>query len=317
MSPPLRAAAAAQAAAHGGKGRARPGDVVLAVSGLEVVFPLEDAEKPADDSETPTDDAEKPAGDGKRAGAGPALFKAVDGVSFEARAGRILGVVGESGSGKSLTALALMGLVEPPARIAAGEVRLHGRNLLSLPAAEMAALRGNRIAMVFQDPMTSLDPVLRVETQMMEAIRAHRRMSVAQARALCRDALGRVGIAAAEQRLRAYPHELSGGMRQRVVIAIAMLNSPDVLIADEPTTALDVTVQAQILALVQSLVEERALAVIWITHDLELIAGLADELCVMQTGQVVERGPLDAVLDRPQHSYTRALLKAAAGARAS
>jgi peptide/nickel transport system ATP-binding protein len=239
--------------------------------------------------------------------------RVVDGVSFEARSGSILGIVGESGSGKSVTALSILRLVEPPGRIVGGQIRLHGRDLLALQAGEMNALRGNQVAMVFQDPMSSLNPVLRIGTQMVEAIRAHSAISRGHARAMACEALARVGIAAPEQRLRAYPHELSGGMRQRVVIAIALLNSPDVLIADEATTALDVTVQAQILDVVRRLARDQGLAVVWITHDVELVAGLADELCVMQSGQIVERGTVDAVLDAPRHPYTQTLLEAVAG----
>jgi peptide/nickel transport system ATP-binding protein len=245
--------------------------------------------------------------------AGRGVARVVDGVSFAVRAGSILGIVGESGSGKSLTALSILGLVELPGRVTAGQVLLRGRDLLKLEPGELRSVRGNRIAMVFQDAMSSLNPVLRIETQMIEAIRAHRRTSEGAAREAAREALARVGIAAPEERLRAYPHELSGGMRQRVVVAIALLNSPEVLIADEPTTALDVTVQAHLLELVRRLAQDQGLAVVWITHDLELIAGLADELCVMRAGRIVERGTVDAVLDSPQHPYTRSLLDALAG----
>jgi peptide/nickel transport system ATP-binding protein len=240
-------------------------------------------------------------------------FKAVDGVSFEVRRGSMLGLVGESGSGKSVTALAILGLVPAPGRVLGGEVLLHGRDMLRLGRNELAALRGDRIAIVLQDPSTSLNPVLRIETQMTEALHAHRRLSKAAARARSQDALARAGIASPETRLRAYPHQLSGGMRQRVALATALLNKPDVLIADEATTALDVTIQAQILAHLQELSREEGLGVLWITHDLEVIAGLADEVCVMLAGRIVERGSVDAVLDSPVHPYTRSLLDAVPG----
>jgi peptide/nickel transport system ATP-binding protein len=236
------------------------------------------------------------------------VVRAVDGVSFDVGAGRILGLVGESGSGKTITGFSIMGLVDPPGRIVAGRILLEGRDLRALSAAEWQSIRGNRIAMIFQDPMMTLNPVLRIDTQMIEAIRAHARVSVAAARERARAALGRVGIPSPDERLAAYPHQFSGGMRQRVAIAIALLNRPDLLIADEPTTALDVTIQGQILAEVQQLCRESGTALIWITHDLAVIAGLADEICVMYAGKIVERGTVDEVLDRPLHPYTRGLL---------
>ncbi len=241
-------------------------------------------------------------------------LRAVDGVSFGVARGRVLGLVGESGSGKSVTGLSIMGLVDPPGRVAGGRVLLGGEDLLRLPEPRMRRLRGARVAMVFQDPMMTLNPVLRVGTQMTEAVRAHERVGRAEAWGRARDALGRVGIPAPEERLRAYPHQFSGGMRQRVAIAIAMLHHPDLIIADEPTTALDVTIQAQILAEMQALVRADGTALIWITHDLAVVAGLADELAVMYAGRIVETGPVDAVLDDPAHPYTRGLIGSVPGA---
>ena len=235
-------------------------------------------------------------------------LRAVDGVSLSVARGRVLGVVGESGSGKSVTGYSIMGLVDPPGRVTGGRILFAGQDLRALDERGWRAIRGRRIAMVFQDPMTTLNPVLRIETQMVEAVRAHTTASRAAARVLARDALGRVGIPAPEERLRAYPHQLSGGMRQRVAIAIAMLHGPELLIADEPTTALDVTIQGQILAEVQTLCRERGTGLLWITHDLAVVAGLADEVAVMYAGRVVETGPVNDVLDHPQHPYTRGLI---------
>jgi peptide/nickel transport system ATP-binding protein len=237
------------------------------------------------------------------------VVKAVDGVGFEVHAGRVLGLVGESGSGKSVTGFSILGLVDPPGRIVSGSILLKGRDLRTLAAAQWRTIRGNRIAMIFQDPMMTLNPVLRIDTQMIEAVRAHDRVSVSTARERARDALARVGIPSPDERLAAYPHQFSGGMRQRVAIAIALLNKPDLIIADEPTTALDVTIQAQILAEAQKLCRESGTALIWITHDLAVIAGLADEVCVMYAGRIVERGTVDEVLDAPMHPYTRGLLE--------
>jgi peptide/nickel transport system ATP-binding protein len=237
------------------------------------------------------------------------VVRAVDGVSFEVRAGQVLGLVGESGSGKSVTGFSVMGLVDPPGRIVAGSILLKGRELRTLAAGEWRAIRGNRVAMIFQDPMMTLNPVLRIDTQMIEAVRAHEAVSVRSARERARDALARVGIPSPDERLAAYPHQFSGGMRQRVAIAIALLNRPDLIIADEPTTALDVTIQAQILAEAQKLCRESGTALIWITHDLAVVAGLADEVCVMYAGRIVERGTVDEVLDTPMHPYTRGLLE--------
>ncbi|MSP48767.1 MAG: ABC transporter ATP-binding protein [Alphaproteobacteria bacterium] len=236
------------------------------------------------------------------------VVKAVDGVSFEIGKGRILGLVGESGSGKTITGFSILGLVDPPGRIVEGEIRFKGENLVGLPDDRLRAIRGDRIAMIFQDPMMTLNPVLRVDTQMIEAVRAHHPVSTKEARARARDALGRVGIPSPDERLGAYPHQFSGGMRQRVAIAIALLNNPELIIADEPTTALDVTIQGQILYEVQKLCREGGTSLIWITHDLSVVAGLADHVCVMYAGKIAESGSVDDVLDRPMHPYTKGLL---------
>jgi peptide/nickel transport system ATP-binding protein len=236
------------------------------------------------------------------------VLPAVDDVSFTLERGRILGLVGESGSGKSVTGFSLLGLVDPPGRIVGGSILFQGRDLTSLPAREMRKLQGNRIAMIFQDPMMTLNPVLRVDAQMIEAVRAHSPVNKSAARELARDTLGMMGIPSPEQRLLAYPHQLSGGMRQRVAIAIALLHRPDLIIADEPTTALDVTIQAQILSEVQKLARLHGTALIWITHDLSVVAGLADEVAVMYSGRIVEQGKVADVLDRPLHPYTLGLL---------
>jgi peptide/nickel transport system ATP-binding protein len=236
------------------------------------------------------------------------LVRAVDGVSFTVRGGRVLGLVGESGSGKSVTGFSIIGLVDPPGRIAAGQVLFKGRDLMKLSEPELRDLRGNRIAMIFQDPMMTLNPVLRIDTQMMETVFAHRRASKREAWEMSRDALGMVGIPSPEERLSSYPHQFSGGMRQRVAIAIALLHRPDLIIADEPTTALDVTIQAQILAEVQKLAREQGTALLWITHDLSVVAGLADDIAVMYAGRIVETGAVGEVLDRPFHPYTHGLI---------
>ncbi len=241
------------------------------------------------------------------------VVKAVDGVSFTVHAGQVLGLVGESGSGKSMTGFSIIGLVDPPGRIVGGSIRLKGRDLRALSPAEWQAVRGDRVAMIFQDPMMTLNPVLRIDTQMIEAVRAHAHVSAGAARDRAREALVRVGIASPDERLLAYPHQFSGGMRQRVAISIALINKPDLLIADEPTTALDVTIQGQILAEVQKLCRESGTALVWITHDLAVIAGLADEVSVMYAGRIVEHGTVNQVLDAPLHPYTRGLLDSVPG----
>lgn len=236
------------------------------------------------------------------------LVKAVDGVSLEVREGECVGLVGESGSGKSITGFSVLGLLEPPGRVAGGSIRYKGRELVGASVDELRSIRGNRIAMIFQDPMMTLNPVLSIGTQMIETVTAHARVSKTEALARSRDALARVGISSPEERLAAYPHQFSGGMRQRVAIAIALLHNPDVIIADEPTTALDVTIQAQIIAEIQKLCAESRTALIWISHDLATVAGIADRIAVMYAGQIVEEGSVDDIIDRPRHHYTRGLI---------
>ena len=234
---------------------------------------------------------------------------AVDGVSLSVARGRTLGLVGESGCGKSMLALSVLRLLPRAGRIAAGRIMFEGRDLLALPMAELRGLRGARIAMVFQDPMTGLNPVFTVGEQLCEAMRAHdRRASPAALRARAIEALGRVRIPAPDRRFGDYPHQLSGGMRQRVMIAMALACAPDLLIADEPTTALDVTVQAQILDLLRAVQRQTGMAIVLITHDLGVIAEMADEVAVMYAGRVVERAPVTALFDDPQHPYTLGLL---------
>jgi peptide/nickel transport system ATP-binding protein len=237
--------------------------------------------------------------------------RVVDGVSFEVRAGQTLGIVGESGCGKSVTALSIMGLLPKPAgRIAAGRVLLDGVDLTVLPPEAMHDIRGRRISMIFQEPMTALNPVHRVGHQLVETLRLHSAVGDRKsARRRAVELLAEVGIPAPDQRFDEYPHQLSGGMRQRVLIAIALACSPDVLIADEPTTALDVTIQAQILDLIERLQAQRGMAVMFITHDLGVIAEIADQVVVMYAGKVVERAPVDSLFARPLHPYTRALLE--------
>ncbi len=234
--------------------------------------------------------------------------KSVDGISFRVNSGEVLGLVGESGSGKSVTGFSIMGLIDPPGMIVGGSIRLNGQELVGLGDEEMRKIRGRDVAMIFQDPMMTLNPVLRIDTQMIEAITAHENVSEKAARARARDALARVGIPSPDERLSAYPHQFSGGMRQRVAIATALLNSPSLIVCDEPTTALDVTIQSQILAEMQQLCAETGTALIWITHDLTVIAGLAQRVAVMYAGRIVETGPVDALLDAPIHPYTQGLL---------
>jgi len=233
----------------------------------------------------------------------------VDGVSFSLDRGELLALVGESGSGKSLTALALLRLVPPPGVIAPGSaIRLDGTDLLALDSAALRGVRGRRIGMIFQDPMTSLNPVFTVADQIVESVRAHRRMSKADARARALALLQEVGIPDPAARLDQYPHQLSGGMRQRVMIAIALASEPELLIADEPTTALDVTVQAQILEVLDRLRTARGMAVLLITHDLGIVAGRADRVAVMYAGRLVEEAPTPELFASPSHPYTRGLL---------
>ncbi len=236
------------------------------------------------------------------------LLPAVGDVSFDLARGEVLGLVGESGSGKSVTGFSIIGLIDPPGRVAGGSIVFDGEDLVNAAPERMRALRGKRIAMIFQDPMMTLNPVLSIETQMVETVLAHERVSREAARTRSIEALARVGIASAAERLRQYPHQFSGGMRQRVAIAIALLHSPELIIADEPTTALDVTVQGQILYEMQKLTRESGTSLIWITHDLAVVAGLADRIAVMYAGRIVEIGDAAAVLDAPRHPYTRGLL---------
>lgn len=233
---------------------------------------------------------------------------AVDDVSFTVNRGEVLGLVGESGSGKTVTGFSILGLVDQPGKVTGGKILFNGDDLTRYSEAQYRSIRGSRISMVFQDPMMTLNPVLRVDTQMIEAIRAHEKISKADAFARARDALGQVGIPSPEERLRSYPHQFSGGMRQRVAFAIALLNKPDLIIADEPTTALDVTIQAQILFETQKLCRETGTSLVWITHDLTVVAGLADTICVMYAGKIVESGKIDNVLDNPKHPYTEGLI---------
>jgi oligopeptide/dipeptide ABC transporter ATP-binding protein len=237
------------------------------------------------------------------------LLVAVDEVDFTLEAGKTMGLVGESGCGKSVTARAIMRLLEQPSgRVLRGEVRLEGRDLLPLPLEAMRKVRGKEIAMIFQEPMTALNPVHRVGRQLVEAILLHEQMSPNAALKRAVELMEWVGIPAPDRRVEEYPHQLSGGMRQRVMIAMALSCNPKVLIADEPTTALDVTVQAQILELIQRLQKETGMAVILITHDLGVVAETCDELAVMYAGRLVERGPVEAVFARPLHPYTKGLL---------
>jgi oligopeptide transport system ATP-binding protein len=241
---------------------------------------------------------------------------AVNDVSFALRPGELLGVVGESGSGKSVTMMSLLGLLPmPPAEIRGGEVRFGGRDLLKTTAQELRRVRGREIGFIFQDPMTSLNPVFTVGFQLMEPLRKHMGMDKAAARRRAAELLDLVGIPDATRRLRDFPHQFSGGMRQRVMIAIALSCDPKLLIADEPTTALDVTIQAQIIELVKELREKLGMAIIWITHDLGVIAGIADRVMVMYAGQVAEAAPVKELFQNPRHPYTRALLKTVPGVR--
>jgi peptide/nickel transport system ATP-binding protein len=239
------------------------------------------------------------------------VVKAVDGVSFSVDRGQTLGVVGESGSGKSVTALTVMGLTRSPSTEIEGRILFDGVDLVALESSDLREIRGKRIAMIFQDPMSSLHPLYKVGWQIEEAIRAHEHVSRKVARSRALDALREVGIPSAAERLDSYPHELSGGMRQRVMIAIALVLDPDVLIADEPTTALDVTVQAQILDLIHELQRERGTAVVLITHDLGVVAETADEVAVMYAGRIAEHGSIETMLTAPEHPYTWGLLQSA------
>ena len=248
------------------------------------------------------------------------VLTAVDGVSFDIAAGEVLGVVGESGAGKSLTGAAVIGLFEPPGQILGGSVHLEGKRIDTLEPEAMRRIRGRRIGMVFQDPLTSLNPLYRIGEQIVETIRTHANVSSATASERAIDLLEEVGIKGARSRIHAYPHEFSGGMRQRVVLALALCAEPQLLIADEPTTALDVSIQAQIIALLKRLCRQRRTAVMLITHDMGVIAETADRVAVMYAGRIAEIGPIGDVLRQPHHPYTQGLMgaiPAVAGATAT
>ena len=238
------------------------------------------------------------------------IVKAVDGVSFDLHKREMLAIVGESGSGKSVTNLAIMNLIpNPPGKIIGGEVWFGGKDVLKMDKQEIRQLRGNKISMIFQDPMTSLNPFLKISTQMIETIRLHQGLSKKDARDRAIEMLKLVGIPAAEKRVDCYPHQFSGGMRQRVMIAMGLSCDPEVLIADEPTSALDVTIQAQILDLIGDLSARLGTAVILITHSLGLVAGMCDRVCIMYAGRIVEQGGVDELFANPAHPYTRGLIK--------
>ena len=235
---------------------------------------------------------------------------ALDGLSFDIAPGEVLGVVGESGAGKTLTGLAVIGLLDPPGHVAGGEIRFDGKRIDNLPPARMRALRGRRIGMIFQDPLTSLNPLLRVGDQLTETILAHMSLTRRQARERAVAWLGEVGIPSPAKRIDGYPHEFSGGMRQRVVIALAICAEPELIIADEPTTALDVSVQAQIIALIKRLGRDHGTAVMLVTHDMGVIAETCDRVAVMYSGRVAEIGPVQDVIRNPLHPYAKGLMGA-------
>ncbi len=237
------------------------------------------------------------------------IVKAVNDVSFYIDEGELLGLVGESGCGKSITALSIMRLISAPGKIVGGEVLFKGENLLQFSDEKMRGIRGNDIAMIFQDPMTSLNPVFTVGEQIAEALRLHRNLNKKDALDAAIEAMKEVAMPAPERRIKDYPHQLSGGMRQRVMIAMALACNPELLIADEPTTALDVTIQAQILELLDELRTTRKLAVLLITHDLGVVAEVADRVCVMYTGKIVEESGVDEIFEKPKHPYTQGLLR--------
>jgi peptide/nickel transport system ATP-binding protein len=237
-------------------------------------------------------------------------LRALDRISFDVARGEVLGVVGESGAGKSVTGSAIIGLIDPPGRIAGGEVRLAGERIDNLPPEAMRKVRGKRIGMIFQDPLTSLNPLYRISEQLIETIRVHTDLDAGQARARAIALLDEVGIPAPEKRIDSYPHEFSGGMRQRVVIALALCAEPEFIIADEPTTALDVSVQAQIIALIKALCRERGTSVMLVTHDMGVIAETADRVAVMYAGRVAEIGPVRDVVKQPLHPYAKGLMGA-------
>ncbi len=238
------------------------------------------------------------------------VLRALDGVSFAIAPGEILGVVGESGAGKSLTGASIIGLLEPPGRIASGQIRLEGERIDHLPHAQMRRIRGRRIGAIFQDPLTSLNPLYTVGQQLVETLQTHLPVSAAEARQRAVQLLKDTGIPAAEQRIGHYPHQFSGGMRQRVVIALALAAEPQLIVADEPTTALDVSIQAQIIQLLKSICKTRGAAVMLITHDMGVIAETCDRVAVMYAGRIAEIGPVHAVINHPAHPYTAGLMAA-------
>lgn len=238
------------------------------------------------------------------------VVKAVDGVSFDLHKGETLGIVGESGSGKSVTNLAIINLIQtPPGKITGGQVLFHGEDILTMSDERLREIRGNRIAMIFQDPMSSLNPYLKISTQMMESIQLHQGLNKKDAKAKAIEMLKLAGIPGAEERIDCYPHQFSGGMRQRVMIAMGLSCNPDILIADEPTSALDVTIQAQIIELMQDLTRRLGTAVIMITHSLGVVAGMCDTINVMYAGRIVERGATDDIFYDTKHPYTQGLIK--------
>ena len=238
------------------------------------------------------------------------IVKSVDGTSFSIEKGEILGIVGESGAGKSITGFSLLGLIDPPGKIVEGEINFNGRDLVKLSEDELQKIRGNEISMIFQDPQTSLNPVITIGEQMMEVILYHRKgVSKKEAFNACVEILKTVGLPAAQKRMKSYPHQLSGGMKQRVVIAMALLNNPKLLVADEPTTALDVTIQAQILYLMKKLSLEFHSALILITHDIAVVSQLCDKIAVMYAGRIVEYGKKEDVIFNPLHPYTKGLIE--------
>ena len=244
------------------------------------------------------------------------VVKAVDDVSFSLKRSEILGLVGESGAGKSITGFSILGLIDEPGKIVDGEIIFEGENLLTKPERELEDIRGNRISMVFQDPQTSLDPVFTIGYQIIEALTIHQQMTRSEARKRAIGLLTSVGIPSPEERLNDYPHQFSGGMRQRVVISIAMASNPALIIADEPSTALDVTIQAQVLTLMRNLVREYGTALILITHDIALVGQFCDTICVMYAGRLVEMGPKAAVIRAPLHPYTQGLIRSIPGQQA-
>ncbi len=238
------------------------------------------------------------------------IVKSVDGSSFSIEKGEILGIVGESGAGKSITGFSILGLIDPPGKIVEGEIIFNGKNLVKMGENELQKIRGNEISMIFQDPQTSLNPVISIGEQMMEAILYHKKgVSKKEAYASCVEILQTVGLPAAQKRMKSYPHQLSGGMKQRVVIAMALLNNPKLLIADEPTTALDVTIQAQILYLMKKLSQDFHSALILITHDIAVVSQLCDKIAVMYAGRIVEYGKKEDVIFNPLHPYTKGLIE--------